>query len=187
VPAEADSPDAPHRPSPRRPPLPAPLHRPEAGAPLPLVGRLLHLVRRHPRDHPRDPARIPPFHNLGVGGRHLHHLVFGIAGLLGTGYLWLVQIGTGSGEHPDDGAFKVTAVTYGAASAITLDEFALWLNLKDVYWARQGRESVDAVVLFGAALSVGLWGGPFFRALYHEARKEWQRASGHLPEGEPAQ
>ena len=129
---------------------------------------------------------IPPFHNLGVGGRHLHHLVFGIAGLLGTGYLWLIQIGTGSGDHPDDGAFKVTAVTYGAASAITLDEFALWLNLKDVYWAREGRESVDAVILFGAALSVGLWGGPFFRALYHEARREWKRAEGLLPEGEPA-
>ena len=129
---------------------------------------------------------IPPFHNVGVGGRHLHHLVFGIAGLLGTGYLWLIQIGTGGGDKPDDGAFKATAVTYGAASAITLDEFALWLNLKDVYWAREGRESVDAVVLFGAALSVGLWGGPFFRALYHEARKEWERASGHLPEEEPA-
>jgi hypothetical protein len=60
---------------------------------------------------------------------------------------------------------------YGSAAAITLDEFALWLNLKDVYWAREGRESVDAVILFGAALSVGLWGGPFFRGLYREARR----------------
>jgi len=101
-------------------------------------------------------------------------------------YLWLVQVGTGTGDRPDDPAFKITAVTYGAASAITLDEFALWLNLKDVYWAREGRESVDAVILFGAALSVGLWGGPFFRALYHEARREWKRAEGLLPEGEPA-
>ena len=42
------------------------------------------------------------------------------------------------------------------------------------------------MVLFGAALSVGLWGGPFFHALYHEARKEWERASGRLPEEEPA-
>ena len=115
---------------------------------------------------------LGPFHNLGVHGRHIHHLVFGIAGLLGTGYLWLVQIGIGgASQQRPDALSKLTAVTYGAASAVTLDEFALWLNLEDVYWARQGRESVDAVVLFGAALSVGLWGGPFFRALYREARQ----------------
>jgi hypothetical protein len=114
---------------------------------------------------------LGPFRNLGIEGRHIHHLVFGIAGLLGTGYLWLVQIGTGNGHKRPDAAAKLTAVTYGAASAVTLDEFALWLNLEDVYWAREGRESVDAVVLFGAALSVGLWGGPFFRALYREARR----------------
>jgi hypothetical protein len=77
-------------------------------------------------------------------------------------------------------------VTYGAASALTLDEFALWLNLKDVYWTREGRESVDAVVLFGAALSVGLWGGPFFHALYREGRRGWERAEGLHPEEQPA-
>jgi hypothetical protein len=123
-------------------------------------------------------AGVGPFRNLGVGGRHLHHLVFGIAGLLGTGYLWLIQVGTGTGEKVEDPAARITAVAYGASSAITLDEFALWLNLKDVYWAREGRESVDAVILFGAVLSIGLWGGPFFRAVYHEARKEWVRAEG---------
>jgi hypothetical protein len=48
---------------------------------------------------------------------------------------------------------------------LTLDEFALWLNLEDVYWAREGRESIDAVVLFGSLLSIGLWGGPFFNAV----------------------
>ncbi|MGA8016740.1 MAG: hypothetical protein WCB85_12560 [Candidatus Dormiibacterota bacterium] len=114
---------------------------------------------------------VGPFHNLSVGGRHMHHLVIGIAGLLGTGYLWLVQIGTGD-KPGDAGAMStVTSVMYGAASAVTLDEFALWLNLEDVYWARQGRESVDAVILFGAALSIGLWGRPFFRDLYREARR----------------
>ena len=123
-------------------------------------------------------AGVGPFHNLGVGGRHLHHLVFGIAGLLGTGYVWLIQVGTGTGETTEDPIAKLTAITYGASSAITLDEFALWLNLQDVYWAREGRESVDAVVLFGAVLSVGVWGGPFFRAVYQEARKEWKRAAG---------
>ncbi|HXZ98896.1 MAG TPA: hypothetical protein VEK76_00955 [Candidatus Binatia bacterium] len=131
---------------------------------------ITHAIRR----------RIGPFRNVSVGGHHVHHLVIGIAGLLGTGYLWLIQVGTGEngdgsdptpGSGAGDALSKLTSVMYGAASAVTLDEFALWLNLKDVYWARQGRESVDAVVLFGAALSVGLWGGPFFRAVYHEARR----------------
>jgi hypothetical protein len=110
-----------------------------------------------------------PFHNLTVGGRHFHHLVLGIAGLLGTGYLWLIEVDTGSTtKGTDDGLAKFTSVLYGGASALTLDEFALWLDLEDVYWTKQGRASVDAVVLFGGVLSIGLWGGPFFRRLIKE-------------------
>lgn len=116
-------------------------------------------------------AGIGPFRNLSFGGgRHLHHLVFGITGLLTSGYLWLMQVGTGKRGN-DDTLSRATAMIYGAGSAITLDEFALWLNLEDVYWAKQGRESVDAVILFGAVLSIGLWGHPFFRALAREARR----------------
>jgi hypothetical protein len=48
---------------------------------------------------------------------------------------------------------------------LTLDEFALWLNLQDVYWTGPGRWSVDAVVIFAVGLSVGIWGGPFVREL----------------------
>jgi hypothetical protein len=113
---------------------------------------------------------VGPFHDLSVGGHHLHHLVFGIAGLLGSGYLWLVHVGIDR-DGMNDPLARATALIYGAGSAITLDEFALWLNLEDVYWARQGRESVDAVVLFGGALSIGLWGRPFFRELLREARR----------------
>lgn len=112
-----------------------------------------------------------PFHNFAVGGRHLHHLVFGITGLLGTGYLWLLQIGLSRRNPWDDRLSKLTAMLYGSASALTLDEFALWLDLKDVYWTRQGRASIDAVVLFGGVLSIGLWGDPFFRALMREAAR----------------
>jgi len=54
---------------------------------------------------------------------------------------------------------------FGAGAALTLDEFALWLNLSDVYWAREGRASLDAVVIFGALLSCGVWGGAFIHAL----------------------
>ena len=68
-------------------------------------------------------------------------------------------------------ASRATAAAYGLASALTLDELALWLNLEDVYWARQGRESVDAVAIFGSVLSAGLWGGPFLRGLARELEK----------------
>jgi hypothetical protein len=109
--------------------------------------------------------RIGPFHNLSVGGRHLHHLVFGIGGLLTVGYLWLVLVGT---ERHPAAASRATAALYGVGSALTLDEFALWLNLQDVYWAKQGRESIDAVAVFGGLLSIGVWGGPFWRALVRD-------------------
>jgi len=95
-----------------------------------------------------------PFRNVQVGGRHIHHMTFGIIGLLGVGYAWLNETGL-----PRDGrqtrSSRLTALLYGAGSALTLDEFALWLNLQDDYWNKQGRESIDAVVLFGALLSAG--------------------------------
>jgi hypothetical protein len=113
--------------------------------------------------------RIGPFHNLSVGGRHLHHLVFGIGGLLGIGYLWLLLVGTD--PEGQRGASTATAAGFGVASAMTLDEFALWLNLQDVYWAKQGRQSIDAAAVFGGLLSIGIWGAPFLRDLTRELRK----------------
>jgi hypothetical protein len=108
-----------------------------------------------------------PFHDISVGSTHVHHLVWGILLLLLVGYLWLVEFGYGTDARAR-WASRLTAVLYGIGAALTLDEFALWLNLADVYWSGEGRESVDAVVLFGALLSVGLWGAPFFRALGRE-------------------
>ena len=59
------------------------------------------------------------------------------------------------------------ALGYGIGAALTLDEFALWLNLDAAaYWSRQGRESINAVVLFGAALAIGAWGAPLFRWVF---------------------
>ena len=58
------------------------------------------------------------------------------------------------------------ALGYGIGAALTLDEFALWLNLDAAaYWSRQGRESIDAVVLFGTLLAMGTWGAPLFRRI----------------------
>jgi hypothetical protein len=57
-------------------------------------------------------------------------------------------------------------VCYGVGAALTLDEFALWLSLEpDAYWTHEGRLSIDAVIIFGAALAAGAWGAPFFSAL----------------------
>ena len=108
-----------------------------------------------------------PFRNITPGGRHIHHMTFGIVGLIAVGYAWLNEIGTGTG-----GAFasRTTALAYGAGSALTLDEFALWLNLEDDYWTTEGRESIDAVVLFGALLAITASGRGLFREFGRLAR-----------------
>ncbi len=106
-----------------------------------------------------------PFAWVMVGGRHIHHLVWGILILLFVGYGWLLDLGR---SHSPTSIFlsRLMAVSYGAGAALTLDEFALWLNLEpDAYWSSSGRLSIDAVILFGSILAVGAWGAPFFRAL----------------------
>jgi hypothetical protein len=115
-------------------------------------------------------AQRGPFRNVSVGGRHIHHLTFGIAGLLGVGYAWLS--GAGMPENGrQTGSSRLTAALYGAGSALTLDEFALWLNLQDDYWTTQGRESIDAVVLFGSFLSAGNAARDHIADLIDRARK----------------
>src|SRR2546430_10234248 len=79
-------------------------------------------------------AGIGPFHNLSAGGTHIHHLVWGIALLIVVGYVWLLEVGVGS-----TWVASLTAILFGVGAALTLDEFALWPNLQDVYWERQGR------------------------------------------------
>jgi hypothetical protein len=108
---------------------------------------------------------IGPFHDVSMHGRHIHHLVWGILLLLLVGYAWLVEIGTGSDESWR-WAGRLTSMLFGVAAALTLDEFALWLNLQDVYWQRQGRESYEAMAFFGGLLCVGVFGGPFFRGIF---------------------
>ncbi len=106
-------------------------------------------------------AERGPFRNITSGGRHIHHMTFGIVGLLVVGYLWLMEIGIVEGRL----ASRVTALAYGSGAALTLDEFALWLNLEDDYWTSQGRESIDAVLLFGSLLALSAMGRGFLREL----------------------
>jgi hypothetical protein len=103
---------------------------------------------------------------------HIHHLVFGIVGLLAIGYGWLLLHGLD--QQPSRRAFRLTALTYGAASALVLDEFALWLNLKDVYWQHQGRESIEALALFAGFLLWALLIAPFARAVWRHVRAQPQ-------------
>ena len=99
-----------------------------------------------------------------VRGMHIHHLVWGILILLLVGYGWLLDLGWSN--SPMSIFFgRLMAVSYGVGAALTLDEFALWLSLEpDAYWTREGRLSIDAVMIFGAILAVGTWGAPFFSA-----------------------
>jgi len=102
-----------------------------------------------------------------VGGHHIHHLVWGILILLLVGYGWLMDLGR---SHSPLSIFwsRMMSVSYGVGAALTLDEFALWLDLQpDAYWSSAGRLNIDAIVIFGALLAVGAWGAPFFRGLQH--------------------
>src|SRR5262249_55010858 len=76
--------------------------------------------------------------NVTIAGTHVHHQVFGILIIIGTGIVLVSQ-------RPWGAALHAAAAVFGVGVGLTVDEFALWLHLKDVYWARQGRESVDAI------------------------------------------
>jgi hypothetical protein len=84
-----------------------------------------------------------PFRNNTIGGLHVHHLVPGIFLMLLTGAAEFTY-------RPQGFWLAALAVGFGAGAALTLDEFALWLHLSDVYWKRQGRVSVDAVLIVAA-------------------------------------
>src|SRR5271155_4286117 len=120
-------------------------------------------------------AERGPFKNITPGGRHIHHMTFGIVGLLRVGYLWMLEIGTDERRR----ASRLTSLAYGSGAALTLDEFALWLNLADDYWSKQGRESIDAVALFGSLLAVSVLGKGFLIELLHHARSQPPSSHAH--------
>ena len=109
-----------------------------------------------------------PNGGIVVDGVHIHHLVFGVVGLLLIGYGWLLLYGLE--QQPSQRWFRLTAIAYGVCAALILDEFALWLNLRDVYWQRQGRESVEALAIFAGLLLWGVLIAPFARAIWRHLR-----------------
>jgi hypothetical protein len=85
------------------------------------------------------------------GGVHLHHLVWGICLMMLAGFVSFAAPLEAPWWH-------VVAVTFGIGAGFTLDEFALWVRLEDVYWSEEGRSSFDAVVVavvFAALVVLG--------------------------------
>src|SRR6202034_2733459 len=81
---------------------------------------------------------VGPFGYVEWGGRHIHHLVWGILLLLISGYATLAELGTGE-TLASIFLSRLLALSYGIGAALTLDEFALWLNLDAAdYWSSQG-------------------------------------------------
>jgi len=108
---------------------------------------------------------IGPFGYVETGGTHIHHLVWGILLLLISGFATLAE--TGQQDEPVSILIsRILSIAYGIGAALTLDEFALWLYLDpQAYWSRQGRQSLDVVVLFGALMAIFTWGAPLWRKL----------------------
>ena len=95
-------------------------------------------------------------------GHHIHHFVWGIFTLLLMGFLALSL--NQPRWHP------LLAIVYGIGAALVLDEFALWLNLEDVYWAKEGRSSLDVVIVFATLVGLYLAAYRFWRGVIREIR-----------------
>lgn len=134
---------------------------------LVLVAFLVTFVLVRAITHAIRAQRVRVLRNVRVRGVHLHHLVPGILLLLVTGYLAIAL------DVQADR--RLLAVLYGVGAALTLDEFALWLRLQDVYWTAEGRWSVDAVVIAATVAGFILVGQSFWQ--------DAARAVGHLLDG----
>ena len=77
------------------------------------------------------------------GDVHIHHLVWGICLMMLSGFL-AFALGPAAPWTP------VVAVLFGVGAGFTMDEFALWVHLEDVYWQEEGRRSIDATVVAAA-------------------------------------
>jgi hypothetical protein len=89
---------------------------------------------------------------VSESGVHLHHLVWGICLMLGGGILGFALYNSSPG-------LEICAALFGIGAGLTIDEFALWVYLDDVYWAREGRSSIDAAVIAAGVMLLVLFGG----------------------------
>jgi hypothetical protein len=110
-------------------------------------------VTRHIRSKPKAEGEDEKglVGDIHIGGVHVHHQVWGIL-------LILVAAALEFFYQPDSPWVEVLGATFGAGAALTLDEFALWVHLDDVYWSTEGRKSIDAVIIaacIGVAMLLG--------------------------------
>ncbi len=104
-------------------------------------------------------------HDLSIKGVHLHHYLWGIL-IVSTVAGLSLRVDERIRRHP------LMALSYGIGMALIVDEFALLLDLKDVYWAKQGRTSVDLAITLSAAGATVLAVGPVLSRL----RRDWMQA-----------
>jgi hypothetical protein len=97
--------------------------------------------------------RVPwwPGSVVSDSGVHLHHLVFGIVTMMVAGTLGFAALGSSP-------YVEICAFLFGVGAGLTIDEFALWVYLDDVYWAEQGRSSIDATVIAAALMGLVVLG-----------------------------
>jgi hypothetical protein len=97
--------------------------------------------------------RVPwwPGSVVSESGVHVHHLVFGIVTMMAAGAVGFTVLG-------DSPYAEICAFLFGVGAGLTIDEFALWVYLEDVYWSEQGRVSIDATVIAAAAMGLILLG-----------------------------
>ena len=88
---------------------------------------------------------------VSESGVHLHHLVFGIVTMMIAGAAGFLAFG----RTPYT---EICALLFGVGAGLTIDEFALWVYLDDVYWAQEGRKSIDATVIAAAGMMLVLVG-----------------------------
>lgn len=95
--------------------------------------------------------------NLSVRGVRVHHMVPGIFLLLGAGFMSIAVEFTMPWF-----LWWLLPTAFGVGAALVLDEYALWLNLRDVYWTEEGRRSIDAVIIATALIAIVALGVPFW-------------------------
>ncbi|HYS29300.1 MAG TPA: hypothetical protein VEQ12_07335 [Candidatus Limnocylindria bacterium] len=115
---------------------------------------------------------LPAKNVVTSSGLHIHHFVWGILILLVIGFLALML------EQPRWHPWL--AIGFGFGAALVIDEFALWLNLKDVYWAKEGRSSVDLAIVIFALLGLYYAADRFWRDII----RDLGRAARFLVTGE---
>lgn len=120
---------------------------------LVLVGFLLSFLFIRASTRLMRSPRVPwwPGSIVSEGGLHVHHLVFGIITMMLAGVL-------GFADHGKTALSLFAAFGFGVGIGLTIDEFALWLHLDDVYWSEEGRRSIDATVILAVILGMILLG-----------------------------